>query len=65
MVREKFASSVYGEYNLKEGISLISSEYTRPVTKGDLCLLAYEIMKLRRTFKRRGGENSEEKGEKE
>jgi len=64
LVREKFASSVLGDYSLKEGISAIGAEYTKPATKGDLCMLAYEMMKLRKIFERRGGDWIKEEGEK-
>jgi len=51
MVNEKFASRLLGESNLKDGISAVSSEYSKPATKGDLCILAYEIIKIRNMLK--------------
>lgn len=57
--RERFALNVLGSYNLSEGMSGVGFEYTRPATKGDLFMLAYEIMKLRKAFERKGGETYE------
>jgi hypothetical protein len=35
------------DYGFKEGLADVYSEYDKAVTKGDITMLAYEIMKLR------------------
>lgn len=50
IIREKFTSSTLGEAYLKEGISEISQEYSKAATKGDIALLTYEIIQLRRSI---------------
>lgn len=47
LIGEKFASLMLGECGLKEGINTVRSEYERAATRGDITMLAYEIMKLR------------------
>jgi hypothetical protein len=47
IIMEWFSSRVLEGSNLKECISGISGEYEKAATKGDITLLAYEIMKLR------------------
>ena len=47
LIEEKFASRMMRECALKGGLGDIYSEYDKAATKGDITMLAYEIMKLR------------------
>lgn len=47
LIQEKFAARMMGECGFKEGLMDICSEYDKAATKGDITMLAYEIMKLR------------------
>lgn len=47
VIEEKFTSRMMGEYGFKEGLSEISTEYEKAATKGDITMLAYEIIRLR------------------
>lgn len=60
VIMDKFASYMMGRLNLKDDITAVSSEYSSPATKEDITLLAYEIMRLRKTVERKGGGNIEE-----
>lgn len=51
LMEEKYTSHVLAGYSFKEGLTNISSEYDRAATKGDITMLAYEIMKLRNEIK--------------
>jgi hypothetical protein len=46
-IMEWFSSRLLGDGSLKDCISGIKGEYDKAATKGDITLLAYEIMKLR------------------
>lgn len=52
---EMFSAQMLGEYKLKEGTEKVFSEYSQAATKGDITMLAYEIMKLRESFNKKGG----------
>lgn len=45
-IREKFVYRMMGDNSLKEGIKRIGQEYGEAATKGDIVILAYEILKL-------------------
>lgn len=47
LIEEKYASRMLGECSLQQGLADIHFEYDKAATKGDITMLAYEIMKLR------------------
>lgn len=55
MVKEKFTAKMIRGWELKEGMMDMMLEYDRAATRGDITLLAAEIMKLRKTIEGRKG----------